>query len=108
MILPNPFTTSAEPVSHTLAEPADASPSASPGIDASADLSAKSERGPEELPAADALNPHETAGAFPSLDDCIEEIFIGTLKLDRRFDDYFDEPAFMEALEEPPLFLRQA
>lgn len=66
-----------------------------------------------QAPAADALNPHETAGALET--DCIGEIFhyarklggdgISLLELRLRG---FDVDGFMLEIEPPPLFLQRA
>jgi hypothetical protein len=88
--------------------------------------------GPQESPAAVAMNPHETAGDLGI--DCIGEIFAGARKMfdpdpaeytsaDQLLYDVLkamdnpaardlphipDEDAFMSEVEERPLFLRQA
>jgi len=78
----------------------------SPPPGAAASPSTAAEGGPE-TPAADAPNPHETAGDLDET-DCIHEIFYHARKLnrDRRF--VLDVDRFMADIEEIPLFLRQA
>jgi len=61
----------------------------------------------EAMPAEDSGTGHNPAGSDPDDISNIGEIFIGAMRLDdHRF--VLDEAAFMEALEEMPLFLRRA
>jgi hypothetical protein len=59
-----------------------------------------------------AAAPRQSADAAADLSeiDCIGEIFVGARKLidpdEHRF--VLDEQAFMDAIDEPPLFLRRA